>query len=33
MFAKSLETGNFRNIKVALFRISNPDTLGVKSIV
>ena len=31
MFVKSLETGRFSNIKVALFEISKSDSLGVTS--
>ena len=31
MFVKSLETGQFLNIKVLAFKISNPDDIGVKS--
>ena len=31
MFVKSLETGQFWNIKVASFKTSNPDSLEVKN--
>ena len=31
MFVKSLKKGRFWNIKVALFKISNSDSLGVNS--
>ena len=30
IFAKCIETSHFWNIKVALFRISNPDSIRVK---
>ena len=30
MLLKSLKTGQFCNIKVASFKISDPDSLGVK---
>ena len=33
MFAKSLEIGHFSSIKVASFKISNPDSLRVKLIL
>ena len=32
MFAKSLESSRIRLIKVALFKISNPDSLKVKNL-
>ena len=31
MFVKSLETGQFLNIKVVSFKTSNPDSLEVKN--
>ena len=31
MFRKSLEKGQFWDIKVAAFGIENPDSLGIKS--
>ena len=33
MFAKSLEIGHVSSIKVASFKISNPDSLRVKLIL
>ena len=32
MFIKSLETDQFSNIKVASFKVSNSDSLGVKTV-
>ena len=31
MFTKSVERSQFRNIKVATLKISNPDSVGIKN--